>query len=62
MDHANRSHDFPGVDELAATVARAGLTLEERLPLHDEFLPWLRPRVADVYRRRWAPEARRAAA
>ena len=62
VDHVNRSHDFPGVDELAATVARAGLTLEERLPLHDEFLPWLRPRVADVYRRRWAPEARRAAA
>lgn len=62
VDHVNRSHDFPGVGELAATVARAGLTLEERLPLHDEFLPWLRPRVADVYRRRWAPEARRAAA
>ena len=56
VDHVNRRYDFPPLPRLRASLAASGFDLQPRLPVHDAFVPWLRPRVLDVYRRRWAPK------
>ena len=46
-DHVNPERPWPHLDDLARTVADAGLTLTERLAAHPPYLdePWLDPRL-----------------
>ncbi len=45
-DHINPDHAWPTIKELAADAAAAGVSLRERLPVHDRYLP-------EEYRAEW---------
>ena len=38
-DHINPDHAWPRIEDLAAEAAAAGVSLRERLPVHDRYLP-----------------------
>jgi FO synthase subunit 1 len=39
VDHVNPGYAWPGIDDLVALAADAGIPLHERLPVYDRFLP-----------------------
>lgn len=59
-DHVNPERPWPQVDSLAATTARAGFTLTERLTAYPDYVragqPWIDPRVLGHVRALADPE------
>src|SRR6056297_3389389 len=52
VDHINPEYEWPGLEELEAVAAHAGVPLTERLPVYEEYADeeWLYPPIRDALR------------